>query len=91
MDHDACCECHRKIDHSTVDQAYPHLSEDHAPFPPKAMSILEEAIYWGRICVECARVAGSESLRKPATQNSTAPFARSVGKLLRLKIQRVRH
>jgi len=91
MDCDACYECHRQIDHSAVDQAYPHLTEDHAPYPPEAMSILEEDIYWGRICAECARTAGLEPLRKTAVQNQTTPSTRSARNLLHLKIQRVQH
>lgn len=57
MDCNACSVCHAPIDHKAVDEAYPHLSEDHDQFPPKTMTSLEEDIYWGTICVDCARSA----------------------------------
>jgi hypothetical protein len=54
MDCDICSVCHCHIDYAAVDEAYPHLCEGADHFPPEGMSSLEEDIYWGTICVDCA-------------------------------------
>ena len=89
MDFDVCYECHRHIDHTAVDEAYPHLSERHAPFPPEGMSFLEEDIFWGRICVDCARTAGMEPTRIAEVQNVPVPSVRRRGNLRRLNLRRI--
>jgi len=57
MDCDICSVCHRHIDFAKLDAAYPHISESSGHFPPQEMSHLEEQIYWGTICADCARSA----------------------------------
>jgi hypothetical protein len=59
VDCNACSVCHHPIDHKAVDEDYPHLSEDPDQLPPKTMTSLEADIYWGTICVDCARSAES--------------------------------
>ena len=86
MENDVCWECHTHIDHAAVDDAYPHLSGD---LPPEVMSILEEEIFWGRICVECARSAGMEPARRVAAQNPAMPSVRRRGNLRRLNLRRI--
>ena len=62
MDCDICSVCHVHIDYAAVDRAYPHLSEGPEHFPPEEMSFLEEQIYWGMLCVSCARAAETKNL-----------------------------
>ena len=61
MDFDICLVCHSRIDYSKLDAAYPHLTESSDYFPPAGMSPLEESIYWGTICADCARSAEAEA------------------------------
>jgi len=57
MDCDICSVCHSHIDYSKLDEAYPHLTGGSDHLPPQGMSPLEEGIYWGTICTDCARSA----------------------------------
>jgi hypothetical protein len=55
MDCDICFVCHRHIDYAALDQAYPHLCEEPNQLPPDDMNVLEEHIYWGDLCADCAQ------------------------------------
>jgi len=54
---DICRICHSHIDYAQLDEVYPHLSDGSYDLPPAGMSLLEEDIYWGTICLDCARSA----------------------------------
>ena len=57
MDLDICLVCQSHIDSLKLDAAYPHLTETSDCLPPYGMTLLEEHIYWGNICLECAQLA----------------------------------
>lgn len=65
MDFDICLVCHSHIDYSKLDAAYPHLTDSSDFFPPEGMSSLEQNIYWGNICLACARLAEGGAPEKP--------------------------
>ena len=78
MDCDICFLCHNHVDFAKLDEAYPHLSEATDTFPPQGLSQLEEYIFWGSICLECARAADAPPPEPPrfrtlATERQAGP------------------
>lgn len=65
MDCDICFLCHSHIDFARLSEAYPHLCEDTDSSPPQGLSHLEEKIWWGDICVECAQKAEAPPQEAP--------------------------
>ena len=80
MDFDICLFCYGHIDYSKLDTAYPQLAEALDFLPPDDMTLLEENIYWGNICLECAQLAESEAqgkIRPQAPSPAVIPKAGS--------------
>lgn len=72
MDCDVCSVCHSHIDYGRLDRAYPHLCGEPAALP-ECLSPLEESIYWGEICLECARAAETEPPERPRFRTFPPP------------------
>jgi hypothetical protein len=72
MDFDICFLCHSHIDFTKLDEAYPHLSEEVDTFPPQGLTPLEENIYWGAICVDCAQAAEAPPPERAPFRNFSA-------------------